>query len=234
MSGQRTRAQPEGWSEQAWQSVAPWYDAILRHPFLTALTDGSLPDDVFARYLVDDSHYLTGYARALASLAARTSDPEAAAMLAGSAAQGIAVERELHASYLSPRGIDPQKPDAPEQSPTGAAYIGTVQTLAAYAPVEVGLAGVMPCFRVYAEVGRAVLAKAAQPGHPYRSWIDAYADPGFDEAVRAVEAHADTVAVATTEQRRNDMLVAYQRATRYEWMFWDSAWRGETWPRPTR
>lgn len=223
----------DGWSEQAWQSVAPWYAAILEHPFLTGLTDGSLPDDVFARYLVDDSHYLVGYARALSALAMRTTDPGAAAMLAGSAAQGIEVERELHRSYLLPRGIDPQAADAPEQSPTCSAYIGTLQTLAAYAPVEIGLAGVLPCFRVYAEVGRAVLASAPESNHPYRAWIDAYADPGFDEAVRAVEAHADAVAEAATAHRRDDMFGAYARATRFEWMFWDAAWRGEAWPVPS-
>ncbi|MDN5854579.1 MAG: TenA family protein [Actinomycetia bacterium] len=222
----------DGWSEQAWRSVAPWYDAILEHPFLRALTDGSLPEDVFARYLVDDSHYLVGYARALSALATRTGDPEPAAMLAGSAAQGIAVERDLHASCLLPRGIDPQAPDAPEQSPTCSAYIGTLQALAAYAPVEVGLAGVLPCFRVYAEVGRAVIAKASEPDHPYRAWIDAYADPAFDEAVRAVETHTDDVAAAATATRRDEMLAAYTRATRFEWMFWDAAWHGETWPTP--
>lgn len=224
----------ESWSEHAWTSVAPWFTAILEHPFLQALTDGSLPEQVFARYLVDDSHYLIGYARALSALASRTAEPVAAAMLAGSAAQGVAVERELHASYLLPRGIDPQARDAPEQSPTCSAYIGTLQALAAYAPVEVGLAGVLPCFRVYAEVGRAVLADAEQPDHPYRAWIDAYADPAFDESVRAVEAHIDMLAAAATQERRDEMLAAYVRATRFEWMFWDAAWRGETWPSVTQ
>ncbi|UYM05805.1 TenA family protein [Solicola gregarius] len=222
----------DGWSEHAWRSVKEWYDAILEHPFLVELSDGSLPEQVFARYLIDDSHYLIGYARALSSLATRTADPAAAAMLAGSAAQGIAVERELHASYLTPRGIDPRSADAPEQSPTCSAYIGSLQTLAAFAPVEVGLAGVLPCFRVYAEVGSAVIAKAPDPDHPYRAWVDAYADPSFDQAVRTVEAHADAVAEAATPQRRAEMLEAYVRATRFEWMFWDAAWRGETWPTP--
>ena len=221
-----------GWSEQAWRSVSAWYDAITTHPFLVALADGSLPEAVFARYLVDDSHYLTGYARALATLAARTADPAASAMLAGSAAQGITAERELHAAYLTPRGIDPQAADAPEQSPTCAAYIGTLQTLAAYAPIEVGLAGVLPCFRVYEEVGQAVVAQTAEPDHPYRAWIDAYADAAFEQSVRDIERHVDEVAAAATERRRDEMLGAYARAARFEWMFWDAAWRGETWPTP--
>ena len=61
----------EGFAERVWREVTPWYDAIRRHPFLTGLTAGTLPPEVFARYLLDDAHYLRDYARALATLAAR-------------------------------------------------------------------------------------------------------------------------------------------------------------------
>lgn len=223
-----------GWSEHAWRSASDWYVAIVAHPFLVSLADGSLAADVFARYLVDDAHYLRGYARALSGLATRTADPDAAAMLAACAAEGIRAERELHATYLGPRGIDPSAPDAPEPSPTCRGYAGMLEAATAYAPVEVGLAAVLPCFRVYAEVGSAVLAKAPGAGHPYRTWIDAYADPAFARSVREVERHTDAVAAATTDVRRSEMLDAYVRATRYEWMFWDAAWHGESWPEAMR
>ena len=45
-------------SQDAWRSAGPWFDAICRHPFLRSLTDGSLPEDTFVRYLIDDAHYL--------------------------------------------------------------------------------------------------------------------------------------------------------------------------------
>ena len=54
-------------SEHAWLSVAPWFGAICDHPFVTGLADGTLDDDVFVRYLLDDSHYLDRYARVLAT-----------------------------------------------------------------------------------------------------------------------------------------------------------------------
>jgi thiaminase/transcriptional activator TenA len=31
-------------------------------------------------------------------------------------------------------------------------------------------------------------------------------------------------------QVRAAMLDAFRRSTRFEWMFWDSAWRREQWP----
>ena len=50
----------DSFSGELWQGVARVYDAILAHPFLTGLTDGSLPHDAFAFYVVQDAIYLHG------------------------------------------------------------------------------------------------------------------------------------------------------------------------------
>ncbi len=51
---------------QLWDSAAPTYRAILDHPFITGLVDGTLPHEAFRHFVVQDSHYLRDYARALA------------------------------------------------------------------------------------------------------------------------------------------------------------------------
>jgi len=61
----------DSFSGELWQGVAGVYEAILAHPFLTGLTDGSLRHDAFAFYVVQDAIYLHGYAQALAALASR-------------------------------------------------------------------------------------------------------------------------------------------------------------------
>lgn len=216
-------------SQRCWDAVDDWFDAICRHPFVGGLTDGSLPEEVFVRYLVDDAHYLDRYARVLAQLSARAPDPTGIELLAGSAVGAIAAERELHRSYLVPRGLDPDSGASPEASPTCAAYTGFLESTAATAPFEVALAAVLPCFRVYAEVGRHVLASRSPGEHPYAAWIDTYAAPAFDEAVRRAEAYLDAVATDVPA-----VIDVYRRSTRFEWMFWDAAWRGETWPTPPR
>lgn len=214
-------------AQACWEDVDDWFAAICRHPFVLGLADGTLPEDVFVRYLVDDVHYLDRYARVLARLAARAPDPEGIALLAGSAAGAIAAERGLHREFLAPRGLDPDADTLPEASPTCVAYTGYLEQ-GATAPFDVALAAVLPCFRVYAEVGRHVLARRS-PGddHPYGAWIDTYAAPEFAAAVRSAEAYLDAAA-----EHREDVLTAYRRSTRFEWMFWDAAWRGETWPTP--
>ena len=48
-----------------WHSIDGIYTSILRHPFVTGLTDGSLPRDSFRFYAVQDALYLRDFARAL-------------------------------------------------------------------------------------------------------------------------------------------------------------------------
>ena len=54
-----------------WTAMTPIYGAILRHPFLAGLTDGSLPRERFRFYVVQDALYLREFARALSLAAAR-------------------------------------------------------------------------------------------------------------------------------------------------------------------
>ena len=56
---------------ELWASITPIYAAILRHPFLRGLTDGSLSEDAFRFYVIQDAHYLRDFARALSIAAAR-------------------------------------------------------------------------------------------------------------------------------------------------------------------
>ena len=98
-----------------------------------------------------------------------------------------------------------------------------------HAPHQVLVATLLPCFWIYWEVGNHIMDRAA-PDNPYQAWIDTYADEAFGAAVQAVIAIADKAAAETSEPVRADMLAAFTHAAQLEWMFWDSAYRLESWP----
>jgi thiaminase/transcriptional activator TenA len=217
------------WSERAWQQVGDTYAAILAHPFVTSLRSGELDRDVFLGYMLDDARYLDGYARALALVSGRLPDTADVAVVARSAAGAIDAERILHEQLLSEHGIDANA--AGEPTPTCRLYVSSLIADAATEPVEVAMAALLPCFRVYAEVGTAI-ADGTGPDHPYAAWIAMYSDPEFAEVVKEVEGITDRLALTADARVITRMDAAYQRSTRLEWMFWDAAWRGETWPKP--
>jgi len=99
------------------------YDQIVRHPFITGLTDGSLDHAAFRYFIVQDSHYLRAYSRALSLVSARATDEDAVSMFALHSANAIAVERELHTTLLTSLGLTPADVDAAGSKPTTTAYM---------------------------------------------------------------------------------------------------------------
>src|SRR3989304_3473077 len=72
LGGRIRRGQRDmSFTEECWRSIGDIYAAILRHPFVVGLTDGSLPRESFRFYVVQDALYLRGLARALSLAAAR-------------------------------------------------------------------------------------------------------------------------------------------------------------------
>jgi thiaminase (transcriptional activator TenA) len=216
-------------ARDAWQRIAPLYDAILDLPFNRELAAGTLSRERFIFYMLQDAHYLTYFARALAVTAARAPENDALIQFAGSARAAVVVERALHEGFFKDYGISAAEAAAAEPSPTCAHYTHYLLAIAHNAPYEVAVAGLLPCFWIYWEVGKHLLGTAA-PDNPYRAWIDTYADEAFAEGVRQVIAIADQMAAAASPTTREQMLRAFVRASRLEWMFWDSAYRLERWP----
>ena len=99
-------------TSELWKGIGDIYSAILVHPFLTGLTDGSLPHGTFAFYVIQDALYLRQYAQALAAVASRAPDAAGTEMFARHAADAVAVERALHGSLLADLGIEPASADA--------------------------------------------------------------------------------------------------------------------------
>ncbi|MGF1658630.1 MAG: thiaminase II [Rubrimonas sp.] len=202
---------------------------IRAMPFNRALADGSLEQAVFQHYVLQDAHYLEGFARALACAAARAPDAEAVAQLSGAAAGAIAVERQLHAHFMGIYGVDSESFAATPPSPVCEHYVGFLVATAATRGIGEAVAALLPCFWIYRDVGAGIHA-AASADNPYRAWIDAYAGDEFDAAVARMCALADRLAEAESATGRARMRAAFAKSALLEWMFWDSAWRRCGWP----
>lgn len=219
----------DSWTTRLWRSAEPIFGAILEHPFLTGLTDGTLPPSAFAYYLAQDAHYLRDYARALAIVGAKAPTHAEAAMFGRHAAETAVVELALHETLLPQLGIDPAELDAIPASPTTTAYTSYLLASGYGGSFAEGLGAVLPCYWIYQRVGEALVARGS-PDPRYQRWIDTYAGEAFAETVAQVLAVADRAGTglgAADERRAHRHFVA---TARYEWMFWDAAWREERWP----
>lgn len=224
-----------GFCEQVWQATGRLRQAMIDLPFNAELAAGTLSGERFRFYLVQDARYLLGFGRALAVAAARAPGAEDIAFFAGAAQEAILVERELHTGYFRRFGLSSDELDRVETSPTCLAYTSYLLAVAQAGSYPELIAALLPCFWVYHEVGTELAKRQRRPdgsesGNPYQAWIDTYADEEFGVAVAACREAVDRAAGTAAGHERSRMLAAFIRATEYEWMFWDSAYRMESWP----
>ena len=217
------------WSERLWDEVVPVYDAILEHPFLRGLTDGTLPADRFAYYVAQDAHYLRDYARSLAVAGAKAPTHADAGMLARHAAGTVDVELALHEALLPQLGLSGADLDRIPPSPTTTSYTSYLPATTHGGSFAEGLAAVLPCYWIYARVG-AALVERGSPDPRYQAWIDTYAGEEFGAVVAEALSLADRVGAGLSATDDAQARRHFAVTARYEWMFWDAAWRREEWP----
>ncbi len=120
--------------------------AILEHPFVTGLGDGSLDHASFRFYLVQDGHYLHGFARALALLAARAPTEAVTGLFANHTAAVIAVERSLQAGLLAEMASARGEPPITGVAPITLAYSSYLLATCATGSFSDGVAAALPCY----------------------------------------------------------------------------------------
>src|SRR5439155_25213708 len=216
-------------SRQAWDKNASIYETIRTMPFNAQLASGSLSEARFKHYITQDAHYLIGFGRALTLAAAKAPDADRIVQFAKAAEGALVVERALHGSFFRQYGITAQVFAQTPLSPACHHYVCYLLATAYAEPYEVLLGALLPCFWIYAEVGRDIHARTT-PKNPYQAWIDNYAGEEFHAAVRAVIDATDEAAERASEALRERMHIAFTRATQLEWIFWDAAYRLESWP----
>jgi thiaminase/transcriptional activator TenA len=212
-----------------WTAAAPTYSAILEHPFVTGIGDGTLDRAAFRFYVVQDGQYLHGFARALALLAARAPTEAVTGLFARHTAAVITVERSLHTQLLA-RLPTPQG-DASETgvAPTTLAYASYLIATCATGSFADSVAAVLPCYWIYREVGRKLLAHSS-PDPLYARWIETYGGQEFDRAVGEMLELTDSIGAQLNAHDRQSAIVHFVMTTRYEWMFWDAAYHSIGWP----
>ena len=206
------------WTAALWAAGGETWHQILDLPFVRALGDGTLDEDLFSFYLDQDALYLRDYSRALATLSARADTAEAQVHWAAGAHEAIAAESQLHEGWLANRA----RLGGP--SPITMGYTNFLRASAAGDDYVVGAAAILPCYWLYEEVG-AVLSSQNHADHPYAEWLSMYGGEEFAADVARSLAEVERAFEAASPAQRVRAARAYLSACVYEREFFDQAHR---------
>ena len=213
---------PPEFTAELWQDAAPVYRQTIQHPFLRGLGTGALPRDSFDFYLAQDGLYLRAFSQALHALAAKAPREDWAAILARHATEAIEAERQLHKTLL------PAETAPAAMAPTNRAYTNHLLASVSRLSFPEGLAAMLPCYWIYWEVGKELKKRGSS--HPaYAKWIDQYAAAEYGATVNTVLDIMNQAAAAASPAERANARQLFLLSARYEYLFWDMAWKKERW-----
>ena len=202
-------------SERLWDGSRKAAESCLQHPFVRGLSDGTLPQERYAKFIAQDAFFLDVFARAYAAGVARAPDRDGMRTF-HELQSGVFEELKLHAAASEKLGID-LTVVVPLEAARGYtdfllanAFAGTLGEL---------VAAMTPCMRLYHFLGLC-LAQEGHAAHAYTSWTETYSGAEFGDLVGRLEGLLDSYGQGTPKERDR-----YERAMEWEFRFFDEAWR---------
>ena len=213
------------------QKVLPLWQRQLQHPFVVALGNGSLPQANFQFYICQDALFLDVLTKTFSYALIRATEHEDLQQFGTYALDTLLVEADLHRRYGERFGLTPTQMAAALMTPTNYAYTRHLLSIATTGTLPEIVTAILPCAWIYAEGGRYLVdGRDIAPDHPYADWLATYASEDFDAVGAWLRGWLDRHANRLRSEELARLQEIFLLSTRYEWLFWDMAWRLEEWP----
>jgi thiaminase/transcriptional activator TenA len=215
-------------SERLHQAAAPIWQKTLSHPFVSGLGGGTLPLENFQFYMQQDYVFLIEYSRLLALATAKAPDLETMGRFANLLDATLNHEMALHRQFAAQCGISAAALSATQAAPTTYAYTRHLVRVAALGELAEIVAALLPCQWGYCEIGQTLARRGKPTASPfYCQWIDMYASAEFAALAQWLRELLDSLEGRASEER---LVEIFCTSARYEYLFWDMAYRLEQWP----
>lgn len=216
-------------TEELYAAAEPIWAAQLDHPFVKGIGDGTLDEDLFKRWVLQDYRYLKEFARVFAWAVAKASRLESMSWYAAVLNLTLNTEMALHREYAARFDLTSEDLEAEPMWPTTRAYTDFLVRTAADGDMLDLLAALLPCAWGYVYLAQK-LAEARPPADQrYADWIQQYASEEFAQAAEWLRNELDDLAGDLSPERKEQLRETFVVSSRYEWLFWEMCWTGEAW-----
>jgi len=216
-------------TEELYAAAEPIWAAQLEHPFVKGIGDGTLEEDLFKRWVLQDYRYLKEFARVFAWAVAKAHRLESMSWYAGVLDLTLNTEMGLHREYAARFDLTPEDLEAEPMWPTTRAYTDFLVRTAADGDMLDLLAALLPCAWGYVYLAQK-LAEANPPSDQrYADWIRQYASAEFAQAAEWLRTELDGLAGELPPEKKAHLTEIFVVSSRYEWLFWEMCWTGESW-----
>lgn len=217
-------------SDSLWERIRDTsYAGILRHPFLKGIAEGSLGEETFRHYIIQDCLFLKDCRRGLAIFNARTESPSLN-KFCERARENARKTEAMHHIMLGFWNMSAEDIEKADKKPNCLLYTSHLLYLVYSRPPYEIPGAFLPGFWLHREAARLVAGHGASPNDIYRRWLETYADEKYGRAVDAMLDLTDQTAASLTAAQREAMARHFEQAAKFVWLFWDMSYTLQQWP----
>ena len=217
------------YSKELFQAADEIWAAQLDHPFVRGLADGTLEEERFRRWVLQDYRYLKEFARIFAWAVAKADRLESMGWYAAVLDLTLNTEMDLHRQYAARFGLSAEQLEAEPMWPTTRAYTDFLVRTAADGDMLELLAALLPCAWGYSWIGQQLARGDLPEDQRYADWIAQYASDDFAQATDWLRGELDRLVEHAGPDKRKRLEETFVLSSRYELMFWEMCWKGESW-----
>lgn len=186
--------------------------------------------DRFTYFILQDYLYLLDFAQVLCLGGSKSPDIQTLEIFTRHALTAVEVERSFHATFGKSLGYSQKLLDTTPKRPITEAYTRHLQAVARGGSLGEIVAALLPCYWIYGEVGKRLYRKRPKNPKIYRDWIEIYASEEYWKAVREQIRLMDYLGASAKSDEKKLMRSHFLLSSRYEFLFWNQAYRLESWP----
>ncbi len=209
----------------------PIWKKILEHPFIAEISEGRLPTEKFKFYLKQDHTFLREFCRFLGMATAKSQTIEQMNWFSDLLKATLTGEMKRQKKLADSLGVSEQDLLSSEPAPTTKSYTSYLIRVATTGSLGEILAVMAPCPCSYLELaGKLLLSEGLKRQPVIEEWCNFYASQESKELVKQLVELLDRVADKAGAEEKELMLEHFIVASRYEYLFWDMAYKMESWP----
>ena len=206
------------------------WNAILNHPFVKGIGDGSLSHQKYEYFLKQDYYYLIQFSGLFALAAAKAPTLEEMNYMAALLQATLAVEMDIHRRTCRRLGISEKDLEQTDPAMITMSYTNLLVRTCYEGTFADIIAVLLPCGTGYVEIGKK-LKEQGLPDDPfYQDWIKSYSSDEFQEFADWLVDKMNSIAEGASAIDKKRWQHYYRSSARFEYLFFDMSWNMEFWP----
>ena len=214
-------------SQDLRQAADSLWEKTVTHPFVMELGEGTLPEEKFNVYFQQDYLLLKDWVPLVAGAIIKAPDFDSARPLAAYLHSVLNGEERLFQEYFAERGLSQEDIGGLEHLPSSFAYCGYVRRMATEGTFHDIMAMLLGIEWLYLDWAKRLAAAGKRPENRYyKLWIELNSTQLLVDFVTWIRDTLDKAVVAD----RARLVQVLLNTVRYNYLFWEIAYSGESWP----